>query len=560
MSVVIHDIHRVEKNQLVCVRTWRAAWLLAGLVLAGCGSTQVRRTPELEALAARSGEIEKVKLADHSQSEPVTIEQATEEQAAKAAEPDAAPHKAVELTLEEARADALTNNLDLKFSLVGPSLAQQTVDEERAKFEWTFFGSAGYSRREQDDEGNTVTVQSYEAGVEAPLQTGGLLRASLPFSRADTSLDNVDGVAEAAVSVSYVQSLLRGAGTRINTHSIRIATYQKDITDAYTKLSAIAILANVDIVYWQLYAARRELDVRREQYKLAEDQLDHARRKVGAGAAAKIEIVRAEAGLAGRLEDVINAETSVRDCERDLKRILNREDLPLSVEIDIIPTSEPDPIGLDLDAEAIVAVALDNRMEMAELEFQLAVDDLDIELARNRTLPDVTFDYTYATGSESGSLGSALGDIGDGSLQNHAAGISAVIPLGNRAAQARYRRARLEKVRDRIDQERLRQSIRQEIYNAVDELRQNWRRILAAEQGVVTAYRDYKVEQSQFTLGKSTSTFVLQSASRLADAQSRRIRAFAEYEIAQVRLARATGTLLGHGRVQLHPSALEDNM
>lgn len=526
-------------------------WVLASFLLAGCGGGPVRRTAELEALAARSGEIERVQLKDQSKSEPVSIERATEELAARVVEPNAVPHGTVELTLEEARAAALTNNLDLKFHLVGPSIAEQAVDEERAKFEWTFFGSAGYNRSEQDDEGNTVSAQSYETGVAVPLATGGSLRAGLPFSRADTSLDNVGGVAEAAVSVSYVQSLLRGAGTRVNTHSIRIATYQKDITDAYTKLSAIAILGNVDIVYWQLYAARRELDVRREQYKLAEDQLDHARRKVGAGAAAKIEIVRAEAGLAGRLEDVINAETSVRDRERDLKRILNREDLPLSIEIDIIPTSEPDPIGLDLDAEAIVAMALDSRMEMAELEFRLAVDDLDIELARNRTLPDVSFDYTYATGSESGSLGSALGGIGDGSLHNHAAGISAVIPLGNRAAQARYRRARLEKVRDRIDQERLRQSIRLEVYNAVDELRQNWRRILAAEQGVVTAYRDYKVEQSQFTLGKSTSTFVLQSASRLADAQSRRIRAFAEYEIAQVRLARATGTLLGRGRLEI---------
>jgi outer membrane protein len=179
--------------------------------------------------------------------------------------------------------------------------------------------------------------------------------------------------------------------------------------------------------------------------------LDHARRKVEAGSAPKIEIVRAEAGLAGRLEDVINAETSVRDRERELKRILNRDDLP----------------------------------------------------------------------------------------------------LGNRAAQARLRRARLEKVRDQTDRDRLRQSIRQEVYNAVDELRKNWRRILAAEQGVVTAYRDYRVEQSQFQLGKRTSTDVLLSASRLADAQSRRIRAFAEYEIAQVRLARATGTLLGLGRLQI---------
>ena len=124
-------------------------------------------------------------------------------------------------------------------------------------------------------------------------------------------------MSEAAVSVSVIQSLLRGAGTRVNTQSIRIASYEKGIVDAGTKLAAIDILANVDVAYWLLYAARKELDVRREQYKLAQDQLRHARNKVAAGSAPKFEIVRAEAGLSGRLEDVITAETAVR-AQRDL--------------------------------------------------------------------------------------------------------------------------------------------------------------------------------------------------------------------------------------------------
>ncbi len=151
------------------------------------------------------------------------------------------------------------------------------------------------------------------------------------------------------------------------------------------------------------------------------------------------------------------------------------------------PTSEPNPIGLELDAEAIVAAALDNRMDTAQLEFRLAVDELNIESARNRRLPDVTFDYTYAAVGQSGGLGGAFGDIAVDSLDDHAIGISMLIPLGKR-----------------------------------------------------------------------TSTDVLLSASRLADAQSRRIRAFAEYEIAQVLLARATGTLLGRGQVQLNPPVLKD--
>lgn len=100
-------------------------------------------------------------------------------------------------------------------------------------------------------------------------------------------------------------------------------------------------------------------------------------------------------------------------------------------------------------------------------------------------------------------------------------------------------------------------AIRQEVYEAVNGLRQNWRGILAAAQGVTAAYRNYKVEQSQFQLGKRMSTDVLFAAAGLADAQLRKIRTFVEYEIAQVNLARATGTLLGYGQIQLEQIDIE---
>ena len=119
-------------------------------------------------------------------------------------------------------------------------------------------------------------------------------------------------------------------------------------------------------------------------------------------------------------------------------------------------------------------------------------------------------------------------------------------------------RARLIHTQDRVSRSRIKQNIEQDVYESVNDLERNWRRILAAEQGVLAAYRDYRVEQSQFQLGRRTSTDVLFSATRLADAQLSRIRAFADYEIAQIDLARATGTLLGHGRVCLEPIDLDN--
>jgi outer membrane protein TolC len=193
-------------------------------------------------------------------------------------------------------------------------------------------------------------------------------------------------------------------------------------------------------------------------------------------------------------------------------------------------------------------------METVRLELQLAIDELDIELARNATLPDLSFNYSYAAQTQAGDAGHALGDFGDKFSDDHSVGLSTSVPLGNRAAKARLERARLQELQDKAGYDRLRQSIQQEVYETARALNNSWRRILAAEKSVDAAYRDYKVEQSQFQLGIRTSTDVLDSATGLADAQLSRIRALAEYEIAQINLAKATGTLLGFSRIVLEPT------
>ena len=100
-------------------------------------------------------------------------------------------------------------------------------------------------------------------------------------------------------------------------------------------------------------------------------------------------------------------------------------------------------------------------------------------------------------------------------------------------------------------------AIRQEVYDAVDQLKQDWQRILAARQDVILAGQTYEAEKRQFEVGLRTSTEVLEAAARLASAQSREIRALASYEVSQVDIAFATGTLLGHGRITWEPIGLD---
>jgi len=313
------------------------------------------------------------------------------------------------------------------------------------------------------------------------------------------------------------------------------------------------VLAAVERVYWRLYASRRELAVRRNEYELAVAQLERARRLVEAGQAAEVEVIRAEAGVAERLEAIIIADNRVRNRERDLKRILNEPGLPIEGPTQIISVTEPNPVHYSLDLHRVIEFALANRMEMLELELQIAADESTEAFARNQTLPLLAVDYTYGVPGLGDTLGNAFDLMFERNFDSHHVGLSLSVPLGNQAARSRLRRAVSTRLQ-RIASKSLREAqIRQEVANAVDQLEATWQRILASRQSAILAARTLDAEGRQFELGLRTSTEVLEAQTRLADAQSSEIRAVAEYQIAMADLAFAVGGLLGESRVEWAP-------
>lgn len=555
-----------------CLWFCRGAAALLVLCTAGCALFTRDYYEAYRPPPRQLHEVMAVRLEEQSQSRPISAEEATTKINDGAAALEEPP-ESIELALADVRAAALANNLDLKVELVNPSIFQQTVTEELAQFEALLFGSIEHNKIDRrslivDGPAQQLQSTSYDAGVHIPLRTGGTLTVELPLTRFDdqtkptgTEGDNsivIDPSYDAGLKFSISQPLLRNAGIRTNTHGIRVAKYYRDIADAQAKLAAIRILANADRAYWLLYAVRGELEVRRQQHDLALQQLDEARKRVAAGDSPEIEIMRAESGVAARREAIIIANTQVRRRERDLKRIMNRSDLPMGSPTAVVPLTEPNPLGLDLDAEGLVDFAIANRMEMLELELQLAIDASTVDFERNATLPLIALDYSYRINGFSDSLSEAFRDLGGSSYADHTVALTAEIPLGNQAARSRLRRAMLKRVQRLATREQRRLAIRQEVLDAVDTLEQDWQRILAAQQEVKLAAITYEAERRQFEVGLRTSTDVLEAAARLADAQSREVLALSAYEISQVDIAFATGTLIGRDRVFWEPIGLEE--
>ena len=133
------------------------------------------------------------------------------------------------------------------------------------------------------------------------------------------------------------------------------------------------------------------------------------------------------------------------------------------------------------------------------------------------------------------------------------------MPIGNQAAKSRYRRALLTRMQRLSTREARVQSIRpRSVRRGRFDPTGVAGRILAARQSVILNTRTFEAEQRQFNVGARTSTDVLNAAATLAEAQFAEARALADYQIAQVELARATGTLLGAAKVRWEPMSYDE--
>ncbi len=499
------------------------------------------------------------------QIEPIELKEAEEEEILTL-DRDGPELAELEISLEECRALTLKNNLDLKVQLINPAIAAERVSQEEARFEAVFSANAIYSKSNTpvastiEIAGNQVDITYTDLGVNIPLRTGGDITVNLTDNRAKT--DSFWAVYnpsyDSDLSASISQPLLRNAGNRVNESAIRIEEYNRQITDARTKLEAIRVIADVDRTYWCLYAARRLLDVRRQQYELAKALFEQTERLVEVGIKPQIELIRTRAGIAGRFEAIITAENGVRNTERDLKRMLNKSGLGMETATALIPSTEPDPVLYELQKEEMVANAIENRMDMLELELQLAQDASTIDYRRNQTLPLVTMEYRYNMNGLGPGRSDSYDMLFDNRFKDHRIGLQVSIPLGNRAAKSRLRQAIYERTRRLASRDSKKAQIKYEVLKQIDQLDASWQRILASRQTTILRDQQYQAEKRQYELGMLTSTDVLEAQTDLADAQRMEILALTEYQIALVDLAYATGTLLGAAKVQWEPFVPEE--
>lgn len=541
------------------------------LLVTGCAN------PHAELLKGlRSGRYRTVKPMDLSDGElfkAVDDKQAAAARKAVLAKTDKA-EGALELDAETFRKHVLAGNLGLAVETYAPLEAAEGVTEAQGAFDTSL--TAGVTRRNSEPldtrgpdpsvpgsfkltDGVGTTTNLYEVGVSQPLVTGGSVSLNSTTSDTDVDLPAAilagSGVYSRGSTLLFSVSqplLLRNCCTAVNTAGITAAKLTYAEADVGLVLRALQILVDAEGAYWGHYAAVRELTVRREQYKRAEEQVGRAEALVEAGVVPRLELSRARAGLTRRVESIILARTRSRATARSLKQLMNLADVPVDGNRELLLTSEPEPRPMEIDRPSIVKMALANRPELKQLDLALARDEVLIDFRENQLLPDLRLGLSYSLLGQGDDVTEAYGeDFRSADASDWTAQLTIDVPIQNRGAEARLRKARIARLRNQTTRKLVEQNVQKAVQDAVDELEQSWERIIAARQESEVSGELLQAELQQFQAGIRTSTEVMEASDFLGNARIREIQALASHEVAKIRLAAKVGTLLGKRDVEI---------
>ncbi len=375
------------------------------------------------------------------------------------------------------------------------------------------------------------------------------------------------------VGVSLRQPLLRDLAIDPAREAIRVASADREASQARLRRVVSDTVSQVDAAYWSLVAARRDVTSIESAVALADRQLSETKTRVEAGVLSETEVAQPTAERERRKGDLALARQRVAEAENTLKLLLLGDPRDPSWSAEIVPTDDPESAIQPAALDEALGTALARRPEISEAKAQRARVEVRVDARYSDLLPRLDLVAAYqrrglagrrnpnamgfagqplvAPEPLRGKWGRSYGTIGDNEFPDASVGLSFSLPITNRTARANLAIARSALSQAAIGVSAVEQQVQAEVRNAVFALDSARQRIEAARSARVAAGTQLYAEQQRFGAGLSTNFLVLTRQNDLTNAQVTETSALTDYRKAEAELARATGVLLERRRIEI---------
>jgi outer membrane protein TolC len=367
---------------------------------------------------------------------------------------------------------------------------------------------------------------------------------------------------------SFQQQLLAGFGFGPNLRYLRIARNNKRISDIAFKDQVIATVTQIENIYWDLVSAYEQTRVNEQSFAFAQQTLENAKKQLQLDSVPAMEVLRAEAEVSKRDQELTVARTNLQLQETLMKNAVTKSlDDPVLESMPLVPTDaqmQPAPIEAAKAIRDLIGDAQRNRPELAESDIDLVNRQISRRAARNALLPSLSLVGFYGGSGLGGPLNplchdcsssvpidfaGALGNAFNSSSPDYYIGLNLSIPIRNRVAKADQYRSELEYRQAELRSEQLKKQVRIEVRNAQYALDQTGARVEAARKARDLAQRTFDITKKEQDLGSGSSYQTLSAQRDLALAELDLVGAVTTYQKAKVELDRATGTTLEHNGI-----------
>jgi len=475
----------------------------------------------------------------------------------------AAPASTLRLTVDDAVRMALDHNVDLAAERLDPQISDTRVAAAYGVFRPTF--NTGFQRNNQlqppasflipTATRNDVTSSSVGFDQKLPwLGTSYSLSWTAAHTDSNSFLNSFNPILESGLLLKFSQPLFRDRAIDHARQEVATSRIDRDIADTRLRETLVHTTANVKRAYWNLVTAIANVDARQVALDLAQELVRVNKAKVDVGQSPPLDLVAAQAEVAADQEELIIAETRVKQGEDRLRALIFDTSDRSVWNVKITP-ADPPRLGLaSPDLEAAVTNALGERTDLARARKDIENAGVNVRFTNNQRLPDVRVNASYLSNALGGTqvlrtggfpgtivgsgastdFASVLNQLVTGQYSTWAVGVDVSYPIGKATEEANHARAKLEHAQS---QERLKSAESQAVQQVRDawwKIDMNAKRIETARAARELAEQRLDSERKRLDVGISTSFLVIQAQRDLAQARTNELAATLAYNLALV--------------------------
>ena len=479
-----------------------------------------------------------------------------------AAQTPAAP---MSLTVDAAVELALQNNVDLAAARLDPLIADTRIAAASGLFTPNVTSNAQRNNQLQPPS-NLLTPTPTRTDA---VTTNVGLNQRLPWfgtsysvawdtshTNSDSFLNSFNPLMRSGLSLSFSQPLFKDLFTDSARTNLTVSRTNRTIADTRLREIEVRTTAAVKAAYWNLVSARANVEARQAALRLAEELVRVNKAKVDVGQSPPIDLLSAQAEVASNQEQLIVADTAVKQAADRLRLLIFDAARREVWNIAINPVDSPPAGSATIDVESAVTNALRDRVDLTRARKDVENAKVNLRLSGNQKLPDVRVNGSYQAsglgGTEvlrtGGFPGTIVGPgqvIGFGNILDQllksdyptwAVGVSVSYPIGQSVDEANQARTRLEasQAEQRVRSAEAR--VIQQVRDAAWKVEMNARRVETARAVRELGEQRRDVEQKRFDVGMSTSFLVIQAQRDLAQATQNELASVLGYDLSLVDL------------------------